>query len=115
MAKMCDAQFNYLHDVVVWGYGTGDLTMLPTEIPDFIDIVMEQIEIGIDRVAHRKHGIPPGDTELAEATRSMVSVSYPEHIELMLNVDAKIDDGTAEGAFENQSLWVKIPWPKKVG
>jgi len=32
----------------------------------------------------------------------------------MLNIEAKIDDGTAEGAYENQTIWVKIPWPTRV-
>lgn len=89
--------------------------MQPKEIPDFIVDVMEQIEIAIDRVAYKKHGIAEGDTELAEATRSLVHVRYPEQIEIMLNVDAHIDDGTADGCYENQTLWVKIPWPVKVG
>jgi hypothetical protein len=72
--------------------------MFAKEIPDFIEEVMTQIHVGIERV-HQKH---------------RAEVEYPEHVELLLNVDAKIDDGTAEGAFESQSLWVKIPWPRRV-
>lgn len=85
--------------------------MFANEIPDFIVDVMEHIEIGIDRVADKKLTVvePPAGVD-----PPMVKVKYPEHVELLLNIDAKIDDGTAEGAFESQSLWVKIPWPTRV-
>ena len=33
----------------------------------------------------------------------------------MLNVEAQIEDGTAEGGWEIQTIWVKIPWPTRVG
>jgi hypothetical protein len=45
----------------------------------------------------------------------MVLVKYPEQVEIMLNVEAKIDDGTAEGAYESQTIWIKVPWPQRVG
>ena len=75
--------------------------MYPKEIPDFIEQVMEQIEIGIDRVTQKE-----GD---------LVKVRYPEHIEMMLQVDAKIDDGTEIGDYESQSVCVKVPWPQRSG
>lgn len=77
--------------------------MFAKEIPDFIVEVMEQIEIAIDRVAQKK--IPQADR--------YKYVQYPEVVEIMLNVEAKIDDGTVEEAYENQTIWVKIPWQKK--
>ena len=89
--------------------------MYPKEIPDFIADVMEQIEIAIDRVAYKKHGVLEGDTELAEATRSIALVQYPDQVEIMLNIEAKIDDGTVDGTYESQTIWVKIPWPKRGG
>jgi len=79
--------------------------MFAKEIPDFIEDVMEQIEVAIDRVAQKK--IPQADR--------YKYVQYPEVVEIMLNVDAKIDDGSAEGTYENQTIWVKIPWPKRIG
>ncbi len=85
--------------------------MLPKEIPDFLEQVMEQIEIGIQRVAGKIIAVEPP----AGVDPPMVHVAYPDQVELMLNVDAKIDDGTADGAYENQSIWVKIPWPKRIG
>ena len=82
--------------------------MFAKEIPDFLVEVMRNIEIGIDRVAQQK-------LEEIGVDKSLIHVRYPEHVELMLNVEAKIDDGSDDGGWENQSLWVKIPWPKKVG
>ena len=86
--------------------------MQPKEIPDFIGQVMKYIEIGIERVAKEKMVAvePPAGVDPPP-----VDYIYPEHVELMLNVDAKIDDGTTEGCYENQSIWVKIPWPKVIG
>ena len=86
--------------------------MYPKEIPDFIEDVMEQIEIGIERVAQKKFTPvePPAGVDVP-----LVLVQYPEHVELMLHIEAKIDDGTAEDCYESQSLWVKIPWPKRIG
>jgi len=85
--------------------------MFAKEIPDFLEEVMEQIEIGIDRVADKKLQVvePPTGVD-----PPIVHVEYPEQVEIMLNVDAKIDDGTAEGGYENQTIWVKIPWPTRV-
>ena len=86
--------------------------MYPKEIPDFIGQVMKYIEIGIERVANDKMVAvePPAGVDPPP-----VAYIYPEHVELMLNVEAKIDDGTADDAYENQSIWVKIPWPKRIG
>ena len=86
--------------------------MQPKEIPDFIEELMEQLEIGIDRVAKKKmiDVEPPAGVDVP-----VTSVIYPEVVEIMLNVDAHIDDGTVEGAYENQTLWVKIPWPRVIG
>lgn len=86
--------------------------MDPKDIPDFIEAVMEQIEIGIERVAGKKmiNVEPPAGVDVP-----MVHVQYPEHVELMLNVDAHVDDDSVDGSWENQSLWVKIPWPKIIG
>lgn len=84
--------------------------MQAKEIPDFIEDVMEQIQIGIDRMAAKTVGVEPP----AGVDPPRVRYIYPEHVELMLNVDAKVDDGTDDGAYESQSLWVKIPWPQRV-
>jgi len=86
--------------------------MFAKEIPDFIEEVMEQIEIAIERVANKKLQVvePPAGVD-----PPIVHVAYPEQVEIMLNVDAKIDDGTAEGGYENQTIWVKIPWPERIG
>jgi len=86
--------------------------MFAKEIPDFIVEVVEQIEIGIDRIIQKKLVAvePPAGVD-----PPVIMVAYPEQVEIMLNVDAKIDDGTAEGGWENQTIWVKIPWPKRVG
>jgi hypothetical protein len=85
--------------------------MKPEDIPDFINTVMEQIEIGIDKVAKRTTiAIEPP----AGVDPPPIHVSFPREVELMLNVDAKVDDGTPEGDYESQSLWVKIPWPTRV-
>jgi hypothetical protein len=91
--------------------------MLPKHIPDFIEQVMEQIEIGIDRVASKKleHVVEPP----AGVDPPLVQKAYPEHVELLLNVDAEVryDDvaETEPPEYESQSLWVKIPWPKRFG
>ena len=82
--------------------------MYPKEIPDFIVDVMGQIEVAIDRVAQKKLvGVEP--------LAGMVHVQYPEQVEIMLNVEAKIDDGTEDGCYESQTIWVKIPWPQRIG
>ncbi len=81
--------------------------MYPKEIPDFIDDVMKQIEIGISRV-HKKR------LEEIVGEGSFIHVSYPEVVEIMLNVEAKVDDGSEDGAYEHQTIWVKIPWPHQV-
>ena len=85
--------------------------MFAKEIPDFLEDVMEQIEIGIQRVAGKIIAVEPP----AGVDPPMVHVQYPEYVELLLNVDAHTDDGTEAGCWESQSLWVKIPWPKRVG
>jgi len=85
--------------------------MLPKEIPDYIEQVMEYIEIGIQRVAGKIIAVEPP----AGVDPPMVHVAYPDVVEIMLNVDAKVDDGTKEGCWESQTLWVKIPWPQKIG
>ena len=85
--------------------------MFAKEIPDFIEDVMEQIEVAIDRVADKKLTVvePPAGVD-----PPMVRVKYPEQVEIMLNVEAKVEDGTADGAYESQTVWVKIPWPTRV-
>lgn len=88
--------------------------MLPTDMPRFIDTVMEQIEIGIDRVAQRKLVVvePPAGVD-----PPMVHVAYPEHVEMMINVDVDcLEPGTTDSRYnESQTIWVKIPWPKRIG
>ena len=86
--------------------------MLPKDIPDFIEAVLEQIEIGIDRVVQKKLIAvePPAGVD-----PPVMAVAFPEYVELMLNVDAHVDDDSVDGSWENQSLWVKIPWPKRIG
>ena len=85
--------------------------MFAKEIPDFLEDVMEQLAIGIDRVADKNLAIvePPAGVDPPAVPRR-----YPDLVEIMLNIEAKIDDGTAEGAYENQTIWVKIPWPTRV-
>lgn len=85
--------------------------MYPKEIPNFIEQVMEQIEIGIDRVAQKKLVVvePPSGVD-----PPMVHVQYPEHVEMMLNVEALLDDESGAEEYEHQTIWVKIPWPTRI-
>lgn len=74
--------------------------MKADEIPDFIVEMLVKVELGIDTFSAMRL------SEISED--SMVSVDYPEFLELMLSVE-HFDDN--DEYVDHQQVWIKIPWP----
>lgn len=74
--------------------------MKADEIPDFIVEMLEKVELGIETFSARRLN------EISED--SMVSVDYPEFLELMLSIEYFDKD---EEYIDHQQVWIKIPWP----
>ena len=74
--------------------------MKTDEIPDFIVEMLEKVELGIETFSAKRLN------EISED--SMVSVDYPEFLELMLSIEYYDDD---DEYIDHQQVWIKIPWP----